>query len=76
LKTPAASEPTPGNAAFAEEAARLGLLYRCPECDHVVPSSGRCSMGWPNGMLNRGDHAAYDDHGDFVFCKCFEAEGV
>lgn len=59
------------NERFRDEARRLGLRYRCWDCAHVVPSTGRCSMGFPNAYLRTHDDALAP-RGDYTFCKYFE----
>lgn len=59
---------------FGVEAARLGLLYRCPDCVYFLPAAddattGTCAHEWPNEM-----HLAPTPTttADVDFCKEFE----
>ena len=59
------------NRAFAEQAERFDLRFRCDDCLHVVPSELSCSLGYPNSML-KGAIRAVDERGYYTFCKYFE----
>lgn len=58
-------------ALYREQRERYHLIFRCPDCVHVVPSSRACSFGYPNrDLLEAESHL--DEGGHFVFCKYFE----
>jgi len=60
------------NEVFRTQAAEFGLLFRCPDCAHVILPAKRCSLGYPNEHLLHSTNAVEDD-GEFMFCKYFEA---
>ncbi|MFT7580172.1 MAG: hypothetical protein ACI9MR_001839 [Myxococcota bacterium] len=60
------------NAEFAAETSRFGFAYRCVSCVHVVPSSGACSLGYPNTLLRDADSPVISSDGRLAFCKYFE----
>jgi len=60
------------NRQFVRETEEFSLIYRCQRCIHVIPTSGACSLRYPNHMLAEGPVRALDESGRFVFCKDFE----
>lgn len=56
---------------FAAERERFGLRFRCDECAHVIPTSRRCSMGYPNAVLT-GPVRGLQDDGTPNSCKYWE----
>lgn len=60
------------NSRFREEAARYDLRFRCEDCDHFAPRTGRCSLEFLPGPLCTPDVRALDEDGEAVFCKYFE----
>lgn len=62
------------NALFAQEAERLKLQWRCPDCSFSLPD-GTCSQAWPNELLLREPVEILDEVGMPIFCKAFEALG-
>ncbi len=63
------------NAAFAAEAQRHGLRWRCDDCAFFATAEARCSVGWPVEALRDAIDAIGDD-GVPVFCKAFEEIGA
>lgn len=62
------------NARFLREAEQYNLVWRCPDCSHLLPS-GVCGQGWPNDFLIGDDVEVLDLEGEPLFCKAFEALG-
>lgn len=57
---------------FRIESAEHRLEFRCDACIHGIPSTGKCSLEYPNRTLV--ESADYlEKSGHFVFCKYFEA---
>lgn len=56
---------------FQEESRRHDLRWTCRDCAHVVPSTQRCSMEYPNALL-RDPEGYLDPRGHYRFCKYFE----
>lgn len=59
------------NAAFLQQAQRLGLRWRCEDCAHGTPAPSVCSLGYPNADLT-GPPRAITPQGALTFCKFFE----
>ncbi|MBM4395779.1 MAG: hypothetical protein FJ087_08820 [Deltaproteobacteria bacterium] len=56
---------------FRRERVEFRLVYRCPDCEHFAPGTGKCSLGYPNRTLMEAD-GYLEIEGAFVFCKYFE----
>ncbi len=59
------------NAAFAAEVHALRLKFQCADCVHVDPTTGACSLGFPNALL-QGPPRVIGPGGELTFCKSFE----
>ena len=62
------------NTTFRAEAQRYKLAWTCRDCVYCDPSSGACTVGWPNGILLDAVDPVVDDSGFPAFCKAFEPE--
>lgn len=62
------------NERFRQEVERYHLVYRCSDCVHCDVETLRCTLGYPNEMLAKGEVRGLWDGGKFVFCKDFELD--
>lgn len=65
------STPVSRDEAFKAEVAHFGLRFRCAACAHVIASTRKCSMGYPNAYLV-GPMRAREDSDMPVICKYWE----
>lgn len=56
---------------FAEQHARFAMRFRCEDCAHLIASTMRCSMGYPNTDLI-GPLRGLGDNGLPTSCKYWE----
>ncbi len=57
---------------FADQSESLHLIWRCPDCVHVVASTTACSLEFRTRLLMQAT-SFVDDKGNFTFCKYFES---
>jgi hypothetical protein len=62
------------NQVFSEQAARWSLVWTCRDCAYAHPSTGACTVGWPNEILLDATQAVVNESGFPAFCKAFEPE--
>jgi hypothetical protein len=60
---------TPVDDSFRSDATRLRFRFRCEDCAHFEPDSGRCAEGFPNESHRATDLRQIDS---LLFCKSFE----
>ena len=58
---------------FRQEAAAWCLQWRCDDCVYQTPSSGDCSLAWPNHWLRPADPDVLDAEDIPIFCKAWES---
>lgn len=56
---------------FAEQHERFSMRFRCEDCAHLIASTLRCSMGYPNADLI-GPLRGLGDNGLPTSCKYWE----
>lgn len=65
--------PSPGeHERFLAQVTTFDFRWRCPDCIHVAPASGKCSLEFRTQDLMAAT-SFVEDRGNFTFCKYFEA---
>lgn len=58
---------------FRRDCDDFHLAWKCDCCVHLVESSGRCGLEYPNSELQQAE-SFETSRGTYVFCKHFELE--
>ncbi len=62
------------NELFGQQAAALNLVWTCRDCAYHEPTTGQCTVGWPNEILVDAVVAVVNADGFPAFCKAFEPD--
>jgi len=58
---------------FKDDCLAFKLAWKCDRCVHIVPTTGRCGLEYPNTELQQAE-SFETPRGTYVFCKHFELE--